>query len=75
MILGDVLYKWSFDGIILYYLELYDQQIAISKCHDSIYDRHLNGTIIAKRILWMGYYWPTMEHDCNDYVKKYVKYQ
>jgi len=23
----------------------------------------------------MGYYWPTMEHDCIDYVKKCIKCQ
>lgn len=47
----------------------------MSKCHDGVCDGHFNGASIIKCILWMGYYWPTMEHDCNDYVKKYIKYQ
>lgn len=75
MILGDILYKWYFDGFLLHFLELYDQQIAMLDCQDGIYGRHFNDISIVKHLLWMGYYWPTMECDCNEYVKKCVKCQ
>ena len=70
-----MVYKRSYDGVLLGYLELADQQITIHTCHDGICGGHFNGTTIAKRILRMGYYWPTMEKDYQEYVKKCVKCQ
>lgn len=74
MFLGDILYKHSFDGILLHFLQLYDQQIVISNCHDGICSGHFNSIAIAKCVLQMGYYWPTMKHACNEYIKKCVSY-
>lgn len=62
-ILGDVIYKWSYDDILLIFLELFDQQIAIYTCYDDICGGHFNGKAIAKCILKMGYYLSTMEKD------------
>lgn len=61
--------------ILLQCLELYDQQIAMSNYHNGICDGHFNRTTIAKRILRMSYYCSTMKSDCNEYIKKYIKYQ
>ena len=74
-ILEDVVYKRSYDGILLLCLELVDQSIAIYTYNDGICGGHFNGTIISNCILQMGCYWLTMEKDYQYYVKKYVKYQ
>lgn len=47
----------------------------MSDYHDGICDGHFNNTTITKHILCMGYYWPTIEHYCNEYFNKYVKYK
>ena len=60
-ILVYVVYKWSYDGFLLCFLELYDQAIPMQTCHDDICGGNFNEIIIAKCILIMGYYWPTME--------------
>lgn len=75
MLLGDIIYNHLFDSIHICYLELYDQHLVMSKCHDGIYGRHFNSMAITKCILQIGYYSLTMEHDCNDYIKKYIEYQ
>lgn len=41
--------------------------------HDGICGGHLNGIAIAKHILRIGYYWPTMERDSQEYIKKCFK--
>ena len=69
-ILGDVLYRRGFDGILLRFLEWTNSQIAISAAHDGICGGHFSGLAITKHLICMGYYWPTMECDCIDYVKK-----
>lgn len=74
-ILGDVVCKQSYDGVLLLCLELCDQQIAIQTFHDGIYGGHFNGTTIAKLIFIMGYYWPTMEKYYQEYIRKCIMCQ
>ena len=35
----------------------------------------MNGRMLAKKILKMGYYWNTMETDCEDFVKSCHDYK
>ena len=41
----------------------------MEQVHQGIYGPHMNGRMLAKKILRIGYYWNTMETDCVDYVK------
>ena len=41
----------------------------MEEVHQGICDPHMNGRMLAKKILRMWYYWNTMETDCVDYVK------
>jgi len=73
--LGDILYRRGFDGILLCCLEWTYSQITISSAHDGICERYFSEPTIKKYLIRMGYYWPTMEHDYIDYIKKYIKYR
>lgn len=72
-ILEDVVYWKGFDGLLLRCSEWVDQQIAMHKYHDGTCGAHFSGYAIAKCLIIMGYYWPIMEWDLDNYVKKYVK--
>ena len=37
--------------------------------HQGICGPHMNGRMLAKKILRIGYYWNTMETDCVNFVK------
>lgn len=74
-ILGDVVYRRVFDGVLIQYLEWIDQQITMHTCHDDACGCHFNGFDIAKRLIRMGYYQPMMKRHYHDYIKKFVKYQ
>ena len=41
----------------------------MEEVHQRICGPHMNGRMLAKKILRIGYYWNTMETDCMDYVK------
>jgi len=73
--LGDILYRRGFDGILLHCLEWADSQIVILSAHDGICKGHFSRPAITKCLMRMGYYWPIMEPDCIDYVKKCIKCQ
>ena len=41
----------------------------MEEVHQGVCGTHMNGRMLAKKILRIGYYWNTMETDCVDYVK------
>ena len=47
----------------------------MEEVHQVICGSHMNGRMLAKKILRIGYYWNTMETDCVDYVKSCHDYQ
>lgn len=74
-ILGDAVYKRGYDGVLLRCLEWSNQQMAMHTYLDGTCGGHFSGYSIAKWIINMGYYYPTMEQDYHDYVKKCIKCQ
>nr|XP_009781782.1 PREDICTED: craniofacial development protein 2-like [Nicotiana sylvestris] len=43
--------------------------------HAGVCGPHMNGYVLAKKILRAGYYWITMEKDCFSFVRKYHQCQ
>ena len=66
---GWQLYKRSYDGIHLHCLKKEEAERIMEEIHQGIYGPHMNGRMLAKKILRIRYYWNTMEIDCVDYVK------
>ena len=66
---GWQLYKRSYDGIHLRCLKKEEAERIMDEIHQGIYGPHMNGRMLAKKILRIRYYWNTMEIDCVDYVK------
>ena len=66
---GGQLYRRSYDGIHLCCLKKEKAERVVEEVHQWIYGPHMNGRMLAKKILRIGYYWNTMETDCVDFVK------
>ena len=66
---GWQLYKRSYDGIHLRCLKKEEAERIMEEIHQGIYGPHMNGRMLAKKILRIRYYWNMMEIDCVDYVK------
>ena len=65
---GD-LYRKGLDRTLLRCLELEESEKALAEVHDGICGAHSNGLALARKLLRMGYYWPTMQDDAVRYAK------
>ena len=63
------LYRRSYDGIHLHCLKKEEAEKVIEEIHQGICGSHMNGRMLAKKILRIRYYWNTMEINCVDFVK------
>ena len=66
---GGQLYKRSYDGIHLHCLRKEEVKRVMEEVHQGICGPHMNGRMLAKNILRIGYYWNTMETGCVDFMK------
>ncbi|XP_077246046.1 uncharacterized protein LOC143885890 [Tasmannia lanceolata] len=75
IICGEELYRRSFDGIQLLCINEDQAAELVEQTHEGVCGPHMNGKMLSRKILRLGYYWPTMEADCYAYVKKCHKCQ
>ena len=68
---GGQLYRRSYDGIHLHCLKKEEPDRVMEEVHQGIYVPHMNGRMLAKKILRMRYYWNTMKIGCVDFVKSF----
>ena len=64
-----VLYKRILNGAQLRCLKKDEADEVMREIHARVYGSHMNGIILAKKIVRQGYYWMSMEKDCIQIVK------
>nr|XP_027124191.1 uncharacterized protein K02A2.6-like [Coffea arabica] len=72
---GEVLYKKTSDLGLLRCINEEETDYIMKEVHSGVYGSHMNGHLLAKKIMRTRYFWLTMEHDSIDFVRKYVKCQ
>ena len=72
---GGQLYRRSYGGIHLHYQKKEEAKRVMEEIHQGICGPYMNGRMLAKKILKIGYYWNMMETDCVDFVKSCHDYQ
>ncbi|XP_058102454.1 uncharacterized protein LOC131246386 [Magnolia sinica] len=75
VIIGGILYKRSFNQVLLRCVNETKATQIMSEIHKGLYGPHMNGHMMAKKILRLDYYWLTMEIDCCEHVRKCFKCQ
>jgi len=63
------LYRRSYDGIHLRCLKKEEAERVMKEIHQGICGPHMNESMLAKKILRIGYYWSTMETNYVYFVK------
>ncbi|KAH9293930.1 hypothetical protein KI387_040866, partial [Taxus chinensis] len=63
-LLGGTVYHHGYDGNLLRCLDVSESIQAIKEVHEGVCGAHTNRMVLAKKLLRVGYYWPTMETDC-----------
>lgn len=67
---GEVLYRKSFDATLLRCVDAKEAERLMEEIHEGSCGPHMNGRMLAKKIMRLGYYWTTMTSDCIDYVQR-----
>ncbi|XP_070018017.1 uncharacterized protein [Nicotiana sylvestris] len=65
---GGTLYRRTPDLGLLRYVDAKKASRLLEEIHAGTCGRHMNGFVLAKKILRAGYFWMTMETDCIWYV-------
>ena len=68
-----VLYRRTSDGVQLKYLNKTEVAKAMEEVHEGFCGPHMNGAILAKKLMRQRFLWMTMMEDCIRFVKKCYK--
>ena len=75
VLIKDVLYKRGFSRPYLRCLGNEEANYVIREVHEGIYGNHSGLRSLVHKLVWAGYYWPTMQADAKAYVKACDKCQ
>ena len=64
------LYKRSFSGPYLLYVYPKLTESLLEELHEGIYRSHTGGRSLAHRAITQGYWWPNMQREALEYVRK-----
>ncbi|XP_023911882.1 uncharacterized protein LOC112023510 [Quercus suber] len=69
-ILNDQLYRRGFSQLYLKCLEEEEVRYVLEEVHRGICGDHMGSRSLVRKIMQAGYFWPTMQQDASDFVKK-----
>ena len=75
VLVENKLYRRGFSIPLLKCVEEHMVAHVLREIHEGINAQHLGGRSLARKALRAGYYWPTMQQDANEHVKKCDKCQ
>jgi ribonuclease HI len=75
VIIRDTLYCRSTEGTLLHCLNPNKALTTLTEVHNGICGSHSSGLTLAKKLLRIGYYWPTMEKEAHHFVQKCLQCQ
>jgi len=64
------LYKCSYSGPYLLCVHLEASETLLEELYEGICESHMGGRSLAHRTLTQGYWWPGMQKEAQEYVKK-----
>ena len=69
-LLGIKLYKRSFSGPYLLCVHPEASESLLEELHEGVCGSHTGGRSLSHRTLTQGYWWPGMQNEAQEYVKK-----
>ena len=64
------LYKWSFSGLYLLCVHPEMSESLLEELHEGICEIHTGGRSLSHRAITQGYWWPNMQKEVQEYVRK-----
>ena len=75
VLIKGILYKRGFSRPYLRCLILDEANYVMREVHKRVYRNHSRSRSLVHKLIWVGYYWPTMQKDATAYVKACDKCQ
>ncbi|PKI57967.1 hypothetical protein CRG98_021642, partial [Punica granatum] len=72
---GETLYRRSFDATLFRCVDENEAQRPMEEVHEGSSGPHMNGIMLPKKIMRLGYFWSTMETDCIKHIRHCHLYQ
>lgn len=69
-VLNDQLYRRGFSQPYLRCIEEEEARYVLEEVHGGVCGDHMGSRSLVRKILKAGYFWPTMQQDAEDFVKK-----
>ncbi|XP_031387195.1 uncharacterized protein LOC116200485 [Punica granatum] len=66
---GETFYRRSFNATLLRCIDVHESRRLMEEVHGGNCGPHMNGLMLAKKLMRLGYYWSTMEIDCVKHVR------
>ena len=74
-ILNDALYKRGFSKPYMKCVDEGEAKYILEEIHKGIYRDHAGPKSLVRKIIRTGYFWPTMQNDAREFIKRCDKYQ
>jgi hypothetical protein len=75
VLVSGVLFRRNFDGVLLRCLDHSKSREILQEFHSGVCGGHFSPVVTAHKIIWAGYYWPTMFKYSYDFVRKCIPCQ
>ena len=75
LLLDGILYRRGHSMPLLRCVSKEQSKLLLEEVHEGFYGDHAGGQSLSKKILRQGYFWPTMNEDSKEYVRKCDKCQ
>ncbi|XP_052728231.1 uncharacterized protein LOC108329042 isoform X1 [Vigna angularis] len=75
LLIGEDLYKRGFSCPLLKCLSSEEAEYVMRELHEGACGMHTGQRALRARVIRAGYFWPTVERDCKEFVKKCLKCQ
>ncbi|XP_019160670.1 PREDICTED: uncharacterized protein LOC109157216 [Ipomoea nil] len=69
VVMGDILYKRSYNGALLRCLYPDEAMSVMEEIHEGTCSAHQGAFAMSRRAILQGYFWPKMAKECADYAR------
>ncbi|XP_017438203.1 uncharacterized protein LOC108344251 [Vigna angularis] len=75
LLIGEDLYKRGLSSPLLKCISLEEAEYVMRELHEGVCGMHTGQRALRARVIRAGYFWPTVETDSKEFVKKCLKCQ
>ena len=75
VIMDGTLHRWTATKVLLRCISGDETRLVMAETHEGAASNHSGGRALALKVKSLGFYWPTMNADCESDVKKYDRCQ